>query len=431
MLKETNRRTYVLDTSVLLSDPLALSRFAEHEVVIPLVVVMELEGKRHHVELGWMARRALRELETLRTKHGDLASPLPVNDVGGTVRVELNHVDGGLLPASMGSSNDNRILSVAANLASLGEDVTLVTKDLPLRLKASVVGVQAEEYRNDSVPLPQWNGVVTIRESGEFIDRLFSEGEVGSGHDVPVNAGAVFVNGSQSAIARSLGSGCFRLVPEGGHPLGVRPHSVEQRIALDLLLDQEVGIVSLGGRAGTGKTLLALAAALEAVLHRKTQRKVVVFRPLYAVAEQTLGYLPGSEDEKMAPWALAVFDALESIDPSRGITDKVKRGGLLEVLPITHIRGRTFTGCVLIIEEAQQWERLSLLSLLTRVGPGSRVFLTHDVSQRDNLRVGPYDGVAAVVEMLRGEPLFGHVTLTKQERSPVAELVSDILAGDQ
>jgi PhoH-like ATPase len=156
----------------------------------------------------------------------------------------------------------------------------------------------------------------------------------------------------------------------------------------------------------------------------------VVFRPLYAVADQTLGYLPGTEEEKMEPWAAAVYDALDALDPSGGTAEKVRRNRTLEILPITHIRGRTFSDTILIIEEAQQWERIALLSLLTRVGVGSRVFLTHDMSQRDNLRVGPHDGIAAVVEMLKGNPLFGHVTFTRQERSPVAELASEILAVD-
>jgi PhoH-like ATPase len=206
---------------------------------------------------------------------------------------------------------------------------------------------------------------------------------------------------------------------------------MEQTIALDFLLDPSIDIVSLGGKAGTGKTVLALTAAINAAIQQgKQQRRIVVFRPLYAVVGQELGYLPGDENDKMAPWAAAVFDAIDVIDPSRGLLEKMKRKNSLEVLPITHIRGRTFSNTIIILEEAQQWERLSLLSLLTRVGPGSRVFITHDITQRDNLRVGPHDGIAAVVEMLKGNSLFAHVTLVRQERSPVAQLVSDLLADD-
>jgi PhoH-like ATPase len=431
VLNKQTRRCYVLDTSVLLSDPLAMTRFEEHEVVIPLVVITELEGKRKHIELGWSARRALRELERFRQLHGDLSHAFPVNDKGGTLRVELNHVDSDLLPHSLTGGNDNRILAVAANLSSLGSDVTLVTKDLPLRLKASVVGIDADEYHNESVPDTRWTGMTSIKVDTEMIDALFKDEQLTLDKELPVNSGVVLTNGSQSAIARMSSPLVAKLVPSSGQALTLRPRSAEQHLALDLLLDNEVGIVSLGGKAGTGKTVLALAASLDLVLrNRGPQRKIVVFRPLYAVAEQTLGYLPGTEEEKMEPWAAAVYDALDAIDSSGGTADKVRRNRTLEILPITHIRGRTFSNTILIIEEAQQWERIALLSLLTRVGVGSRVFLTHDMSQRDNLRVGPHDGIASVVEMLKGNPLFGHVTFTRQERSPVAELASEILAVD-
>ena len=199
---------------------------------------------------------------------------------------------------------------------------------------------------------------------------------------------------------------------------GLRGRSAEQRVALDLLLDESVGIVSLGGKAGTGKSALALCAGLEAVLERRTQRKVVVFRPLYAVGGQDLGYLPGSENEKMGPWAQAVFDTLEALaspGPRRGLAR-----GMLEVLPLTHIRGRSLHDSFVIVDEAQSLERNVLLTVLSRLGAGSRVVLTHDVAQRDNLRVGRHDGVAAVIEKLKGHPLFAHITLpaVSARRSP-------------
>lgn len=438
MLNTNQLRCYVLDTSVLLSDPLAVVRFEQHEVVIPLVVITELEKKRNHVELGWAARQALRTLEDYRQKYGDLSHSFPVNDLGGTLRVELNHVDNGSLPNTLTGGNDNRILAVATNLAALGSKVTLVTKDLPLRLKASVVGIDADDYHNDHVPDSRWTGMSSAEVPAELIDKVFTDGEIKvnefvaavEAHTPVINSGIVLTNGSQSAIVRVHQDKTLRLT-NGGQALTLRPRSAEQHVALDLLLDSDVGIVSLGGKAGTGKTVLALGAALDLVLrHRGPQRKVVVFRPLYAVAEQTLGYLPGTEEEKMEPWAAAVYDALDAIDSSGGTAEKLRRNRTLEVLPITHIRGRTFSNTIIIIEEAQQWERIALLSLLTRVGVGSRVFLTHDMSQRDNLRVGPHDGIAAVVEMLKGNSLFGHVTFTRQERSSVAELASSILATD-
>ena len=430
MESSNKKKTYVLDTSVLLSDPLAMVKFQEHEVVIPLVVIVELESKRQHVELGWMARRALRTLEDFRKQHEDISVPFTVNEEGGTVQVEVNHVDTDELPSSMGSGNDNRILAVAFNLVKAKKDVVLVTKDLPLRLKSSVVGIPAEDYRFDSVPASQWSGVEKITVEEEVINTLYQEKQIDFDHNFPLNTGVVLTHGQQSAIARVKTLGKLHLVKEQS-VLNVRPHSLEQTLALDLLMDNSIDIVSLGGKAGTGKTILALAAALHsAVQQAKQQRRIVVFRPLYAVGGQQLGYLPGDENDKMAPWSAAVFDAMDVIDPSRGLLEKMKRKNALEILPITHIRGRTFSNTIIILEEAQQWERLSLLSLLTRVGKNSRVFITHDITQRDNLRVGPHDGIAAVVELLKGNSIFAHVTLTRQERSAVAQLVSSILADD-
>ncbi|NDD26545.1 MAG: PhoH family protein, partial [Actinobacteria bacterium] len=199
-----------------------------------------------------------------------------------------------------------------------------------------------------------------------------------------------------------------------------------QRVALDILLDPEVGIVSLGGRAGTGKSALALSAGLEAVLEKRLHKKVVIFRPLYAVGGQELGYLPGTENEKMSPWAQAVFDTLGAL-VSQQVLDEVVERGLIEVLPLTHIRGRSLHDSFVIVDEAQSLERGVLLTVLSRIGQGSRVVLTHDIAQRDNLRVGRHDGVVAVVESLKGHPLFAHITLTRSERSQIAALVTELL----
>jgi PhoH-like ATPase len=414
---------------VLLADPAALGKFEEHDVVIPLVVLTELEAKRLHPELGWSAREALRSLERLRVRHGTLTEPLPANDRGGTVRVELNHVDTSSLPEAFSSSvNDHRILAVARNLADKGVDAVLVTKDLPLRLKASVVGIEAEEYRHEMVDPDGWSGVVTLDVDAATIEALYHHRAVPlhGRDDVPTNAGLVLRGPGGSALARLRADRRAHLVDGDRQLFEVRGRSAEQRVALDLLADDEVGIVSLGGPAGTGKSVLALAAGLESVLERRAHRKVIVFRPLYAVGGQDLGYLPGSEAEKMSPWAAAVTDALESITGPE-VIDLVVERNLVEVLPLTHIRGRTLTDCFVIVDEAQNLERMVLLTALTRLGEGSRVVLTHDVAQRDNLRVGRRDGIASVVSLLRGHPLFGHVTLSRSERSPVAALVSDLL----
>ena len=429
-------RTFVLDTSVLLSDPGALGRFAEHEVVLPLVVISELEGKRHHPELGWFARQTLRALDELRIVHGRLDAPVPIGSEGGTLHVELNHSDLSTLPAGFRiDSNDSRILAVALNLGADGRNVTLVTKDLPLRVKAASVGLDADEYRIHPVAdATGWSGMKELSVAAETVDALY-EGtaleladvpDFAEIADAPCHTGLVLHSIKGSALARVTPDKQVRLVRGDREAFGLRGRSAEQRIALDLLLDPDVGIVSLGGRAGTGKSALALCAGLEAVLERRAHKRVVVFRPLYAVGGQDLGYLPGSENEKMQPWAQAVFDTLGALVSSE-VMDEVMDRGMLEVLPLTHIRGRSLHDSFVVVDEAQSLERNVLLTVLSRIGAGSRVVLTHDVAQRDNLRVGRHDGVAAVIETLRGHPLFAHVTLTRSERSPIAALVTELL----
>jgi PhoH-like ATPase len=423
-------RTYVLDTSVLLADPWAWRRFAEHEVVLPLVVLAELEDKRHHPELGWAARATLRMLEDLRVRHGSLLRPMPANDQGGTLRVEVNHADAAGFPSALTQdTNDHRILAVARNLASEGLDVAVVTKDLPLRLKASVVGLPADEYRNELVDDTSWGGVVELEVEPSVIDTLFADNVVDltEARELPCNTGLVVHAGSQqSALARVRADKRLHRARSGRSLFDVRGRSAEQRLAIDLLADPEVGIVSLGGPAGTGKSVLALAAGLEAILERRSHNRMIVFRPVFPVGGQELGYLPGSEAEKMLPWGAAVTDALEAI-AGPGVIDEMLGRGLLEVQPLTHIRGRNLTDSFVVIDEAQNLERTVLLTALSRLGRGSRVVLTHDVAQRDNLRVGRHDGVVSVVETLKGHPLFGHVTLTRAERSPIAALVTQLL----
>jgi PhoH-like ATPase len=430
-MADVAKRTYVLDTSVLLADPFAMRRFAEHDVVLPLVVITELEGKRHHPELGWFARESLRQLDELRVKHGRLDVPLPVNDVGGTIRVELNHADPQVLPQGFrNDTNDSRILSVAIGLAAEGMDVTLVSKDMPLRVKAASVGLAADEFRFGQALDPTWSGLAELDISDAEMSSLYANEPIAldGASDLPVHTGLILHAGRGSALGRVHQDKTVQLVRGDREAFGLRGRSAEQRVALDLLLDDSVGIVSLGGRAGTGKSALALCAGLEQVMERGKHKKVIVFRPLYAVGGQELGYLPGTEAEKMSPWAQAVFDTLGAVVHDN-VRDEVLSRGLLEVLPLTHIRGRSLHDAFVIVDEAQSLERNVLLTVLSRIGAGSRVVLTHDVAQRDNLRVGRYDGVTAVIETLKGHPLFAHVTLTRSERSVIAEVVTDLLEG--
>ncbi len=424
-----HRRTFVLDTSVLLSDPRAMLRFAEHEVVLPVVVITELEAKRHHSELGYFARQALRLLDDLRVQHGRLDAPIRVGDDGGVLRVELNHSDPTALPAGFrGGDNDTRILAVAKNLSDFGADVTVVSKDLPMRVKASAAGLVAEEYLSELTVDSGWTGMVELDVSEQDMAHLYEHERLDhtEAADLPCHTGLVMLSPRGSALGRVGPDKQVRLVRGDRDVFGVHGRSAEQRIAVDILLDPDVGIVSMGGRAGTGKSALALCAGLEAVMERRQHRKVVVFRPLYAVGGQDLGYLPGSESEKMGPWAQAVFDTLGAC-VSREVVEEVMDRGLLEVLPLTHIRGRSLHDAFVVVDEAQSLERNVLLTVLSRIGQNSRVVLTHDVAQRDNLRVGRHDGVAAVIEALKGHPLFAHVTLTRSERSPVAALVTEML----
>ncbi len=425
------RRTYVIDTSVLLADPGALRRFEEHEVVLPVVVITELEGKRHHPELGYFARSALRMLDELRVENGRLDEPVPVGELGGSIRVELNHTDPESLPSGFRlGDNDTRILAVARNLANEGHQVTLISKDLPLRIKASAVGLDAEEYRGEQIQESDagWTGMAEVDVTGADLDELYDDQviDLDSARELPCHTGLVLISERGSALGRVKADKRVHLVRGDREAFGIHGRSAEQRIALDLLLDPEIGIVSLGGRAGTGKSALALCAGLETVLERRTHKKVVVFRPLFAVGGQELGYLPGSETEKMSPWGQAVFDTLGAIT-TPDVVEEVLDRGMLEVLPLTHIRGRSLHDAFVIVDEAQSLERNVLLTVLSRIGANSKVVLTHDVAQRDNLRVGRHDGVVAVVDRLKGHPLFAHVTLTRSERSPIAALVTEML----
>jgi PhoH-like ATPase len=266
--------------------------------------------------------------------------------------------------------------------------------------------------------------------SVEDMDSLYETGrlENDAARELPCHTGLVLVSPRGGGLGRVSPDKSIRLVRGDRDAFGLHGRSAEQRIALDLLMDPDVGIVSLGGRAGTGKSALAICAGIEAVMERRQHRKVIIFRPLYAVGGQELGYLPGSESEKMGPWGQAVFDTLGAL-VSTEVVEEILDRGMLEVLPLTHIRGRSLHDSFVIVDEAQSLERNVLLTVLSRIGQNSKVVLTHDVAQRDNLRVGRHDGVAAVIEALKGHPLFAHVTLTRSERSPIAALVTDLLEG--
>ncbi len=422
----SRRRTYVLDTSVLLADPRAPLRFVGHDVVVPVVAILELEAKRHHPDLGWNARKALGFLEELRRRHGGLDELLPLAG-GSTLRIEPNHADVELPDALATFNHDHRVLAVCLGLLDDHEDVQLVSKDLPLRLKAGVLGIDTDEYRSELATSPVPAGFSTVEVSSQLVDTLFGQGvvDLDEARDMPCNAGVALSSGSQSALGRVKDDKRVHLVRERS-AFDVRPRSAEQRVALDLLLDPAIGVVSLGGQAGTGKSLLAMAAGIQQTLESRQYRRVLIFRPLHAVGGQDLGFLPGTEDEKMHPWTAAVTDALSAI-ASPSVIDELHRRRMIEVLPLTHIRGRTLTDAFVIIDEAQNLERSVLLTALSRLGQNSKAVLTHDINQRDNLRIGRHDGIVSVIEALSGHPLFGHITLTRSERSEIAAVVTRLL----
>ena len=437
-------RTYVLDTSVLLSSPRAMFSFKEHEVVLPLVVINELEAKRNDPELGKVARAALRALDKAFANIKDAEKGVIVTQEGGRLRVEVNHIEGSSLPETFtrDHSHDTRIIVIAHNLMTEAKvsnrEVILVSKDLPMRIKASSIGqIISEDYHGDLVADSGYNGVIMGDFTKEVIDKLYKDSFLDASvieqyikdyKEQPSNVGVVLHSreSSSSGLARKNFNGDLEIISGDLKALGLSGRSAEQRIALAHLLDPRIGIVSLGGAAGTGKSVLAIAAALELVMERRQAKKVIVFRPVLAVGGESIGFLPGTAEEKMAPFAAATRDALGSI-ASENVIDEILNRGLLEVLPLTYIRGRSFVDTILIIDEAQNLERNTLLTALSRTGRDSRVFMTHDVAQRDNLHVGRYDGVAAVVEKLKGEKLFAHITLTRSERSPVAEMVTRLL----
>jgi PhoH-like ATPase len=442
-------KTFVLDTCVLLADPHALHRFDEHDVVVPLVVIEELDRKKTALDdVGRNARLALRTIEELRVASGGgLREPLALPG-GGTVRIESNHVDVAL-PAYLDPTEaDHRILCVA-----LGLGATLVTKDAGLRIKGSQLGVAVEDYRGDTARVEEHTtGIVELDVEPHVLDRLHRDGkvqldaEVADLHTVAdqrlwANACLVLRAGrSASGLGRVIeleedGTATVHRVPGHRQVFGMAPRDVRQTFAIDLLLDPAVPCVSLMGMAGTGKTFLALAAGLEQVIEATAYRRLSVYRPLIAVGRQEIGYLPGDLDEKLAPWMAAVHDNLYALlrtdhPGGRGARehrqvqatiDSLVDRGQLELAAITYLRGRSITDEFVIVDEAQNIELSALKVVLTRMAVGSKVVFCGDLSQVDNPYISPYGGMAALIERMKGSPLFGHVTLSKGVRSPLAE----------
>ncbi|MFV0308029.1 MAG: PhoH family protein [Desertimonas sp.] len=439
----SGRRTrIVLDTSVLIADPTCVVSFGDADVVIPLTVVEELDGLKSRADdVGRSARVALRTVEDLRVRHGgSLAEPVPI-DGGGSLQIEINGVrkhllvEHGLDP----SSPDNRIIGAALGQADKGP-TTMVSNDAALRIKAAHLGVAACEHRpTRRETSTTFSGWTTIETSHEVVDAIYrDDGIAASGdHDrqsVGQNEFAVLRSGSQSALTRRMGDRLELLAHNAPEAWGLRARSKEQRFALELLLDPSVEVVALDGRAGTGKTLLAVAAGLEQVVEAGRYEKLAVYRPLVPVGRADVGFLPGGLDEKLDPWMSAIHDAvvaltdLRSTADAKALIDELTARGQLSLESVTFLRGRSLHRQMVVIDEAQNLEPTTLRTILTRVGEGTKVVFTGDTSQIDAPYLGESNNALAVLTAaFSGQRCFGHITLTACERSDVASLAAELL----
>lgn len=409
-------------------------------MVLPLVVIEELDRKKTLMdEVGANARRAIRMLEDHGASDaGGLSERVDLKS-GGTLRIEVNGINSPRLPEVLSAATpDHRILSACLELTDDGVDTVLVTKDAALRIKAAQLGVTVQDYRADTVAVDEsYTGVAEIAVQPEVVDRLYGDGKVSLDcHDLHVNQFVVLGAGSQSAVGQVV-----QTVPEtvvvrvpGHHRVfGVESKNIRQAFALELLMNPDIPAVSIMGAPGTGKTFLALAAGLEQVLEAGRYRKVSVYRPLIAVGRQEVGYLPGDLDEKLAPWMAAVHDNLYALfsgggpAAARHALEELIERDQLEMAAVTYLRGRSITGEFVIVDEAQNLELPTLKVILTRIGPDAKVVFCGDFTQVDNPYVSPFGGSAALIETLKGYPLFGHVTLERTVRSPLAELAASIL----
>ena len=438
--RPSGTKSYVLDTCVLLADPQSLVQFDEHEVVLPLVVVEELDRQKTRMdEVGANARRAIRLLEEMgASRNGGLAEPFEMPS-GGTVRIELNGIYSDRLPEVLDPSTpDHRILATCLNLHDSGRDTVLVTKDAALRIKSAQLGVTVEDYRGDTVQVDEsYSGVAEVEVDADVIDEIYDSGKaVIPELDGIINQYLILKGpGSASALAKVAEHGMDAVAVRvaGSRQLfGTETKNTRQAFAADLLLDPDITAVSIMGMAGTGKTYLSLAAGLEQVMEMDRYRKVSVYRPLVALGRQEVGFLPGDLNDKLEPWMAAVHDNLyalfggEGSNPRHAVEELFERD-VLELAAVTYLRGRSITGELVIVDEAQNLELSTLKVILTRMGANSKVVFCGDLSQVDNPYVSPFGGLAALIEKFKGNPMFGHVTMARTVRSPLAELATQLL----
>ncbi len=437
------KKVYILDTNVFLHDPLAMLRFEENDVVVPITVIEEIDTfKKDQSEIGRNARQLSRQLDSYR-QQAHLTEGVPLEG-GGTLKVVLSSAEAfnRLPPELQADKADNRILAVALQMKAESQcPVVFVTKDTNLRIKADAVGLVAQDYESGKVSIDElYSGAAELEVSKSEVDRFYGQGYLDLAADLLPNQCVTLVeagNPAHTAIGRYQAS-LERVVPLIRVPKdglwGIHPRNREQQFAIDMLLNDDIQLVTLVGKAGTGKTLLAIAAGLYKVSDEEAYSRLLVSRPVFPLGRD-LGFLPGDVEEKLAPWMQPIFD---NVDLMLGMVDeqgKRKRGyrelvdmGLLEIEPLTYIRGRSIPKQYMIVDEAQNLTPHEIKTIITRAGEGTKIVLTGDPYQIDNPYVdSSSNGLTYTVEKIKGQDIAAHVTLTKGERSPLAELAANLL----
>ena len=453
------RKSFVLDTNILLHNPDSLFMFADNEVVIPFTVLGELDRfKKQNDDVGRNAREAIRHLDSLRTR-GHLSDGVQWNGHGGAIRVALS--EGELPPGLHGDAPDNRIIAVAWNLKKQGKYVVFISKDINCRIKSDALGVVTEDFEAQKVDADRlYGGYVSVKVTGDLIDSLYEEkqleldrlkdflqikDESGQVTKIPVFANQFVqlldvADESHSGLSRRLAD-TDHLIPVHAPrkpTYGVMPRNVQQIMALDLLLDDDIKLITMLGGAGTGKTLLALAAGMHKAFNEERYDKLLVARPIMPMGRD-IGFLPGTKDEKLSAWMQPIFDNLAYLMSTRGVggsqhaeskkpeqrVESLVSAGRLVLEPLTYIRGRSIPNQFMIIDEAQNLTPHEVKTIVSRVGEGTKIILTGDIQQIDN----PYldsssNGLSYMVERLKGESIVGHITLAKSERSDLASLAA-------
>lgn len=435
-------KIFVLDTNVILYDPQSIFKFGKHTVYIPLVVVEEIDRfKRDQNENGRNARQFSRFIDELRSK-GSVAEGVPL-DNGGKLVIAVSMAYKGTHHEIIDLSKpDNLILSTALHMSEAGNDVRLITKDINLRVKADVVGIHAEDYGNQSVTLDElYTGrktlEVTAKELQEYEKSKFLPREALEMENIFPNEYFLLVDKNNN---RYRMTGRYDVKKNGLVPLismregvwGIFPKNIEQQFALDALLNDDIKLVTLVGKAGTGKTLLAIAAGLEMTISRESYSRLLVSRPVQPMGKD-LGFLPGDVNEKLAPWMQPIFDNMDFLfghyrTGSSPSWEELINQGLLHVEPLTYIRGRSIPGQYLIVDESQNLSPHEVKTIVTRAGEGTKIVLTGDCEQIDS----PYldsvnNGLAYCVERLKVNEIIAHASLVIGERSPLSELASQLL----